>query len=198
MLFFLFFYFIIIRAWRWLLCLWVTLCIGVGVTVMHFFESLGWMDSLYLSVMSVTTVGLVHIRRAEIGTREKGDILLFISTARAENLIWSSQCLEIYMNFFFDWKFTRIKILSFCYRRTVILTRWKYRMTYDSELVNYFFSLFVLKKFSRKFLEIFFWQSFSEKFWIIILENYLRGNYLNQIYFIILSNEYRRILKINN
>ena len=35
----------------------VVVCIGVGVTVMHFVESLGWLDSLYLSVMSVTTVG---------------------------------------------------------------------------------------------------------------------------------------------
>ncbi|CAL5213773.1 unnamed protein product [Lathyrus oleraceus] len=35
----------------------VVLCIGVGVVVMHFVESLGWVDSFYLSVMSVTTVG---------------------------------------------------------------------------------------------------------------------------------------------
>ncbi|KAL2343686.1 hypothetical protein Fmac_004971 [Flemingia macrophylla] len=35
----------------------VVLCIGIGVAVMHFVESLGWLDSFYLSVMSVTTVG---------------------------------------------------------------------------------------------------------------------------------------------
>ncbi|KAK0579722.1 hypothetical protein LWI29_030404 [Acer saccharum] len=35
----------------------VVLCIGIGVAVMHFVEHLGWLDSLYLSVMSVTTVG---------------------------------------------------------------------------------------------------------------------------------------------
>lgn len=35
----------------------VVLCIGLGVTVMHFVERLGWVDSFYLSVMSVTTVG---------------------------------------------------------------------------------------------------------------------------------------------
>ncbi|XVF87209.1 hypothetical protein PTKIN_Ptkin18bG0100600 [Pterospermum kingtungense] len=35
----------------------VVLCIGVGVGVMHFVESLGWLDSFNLSVMSVTTVG---------------------------------------------------------------------------------------------------------------------------------------------
>ncbi|KAK7363268.1 hypothetical protein VNO77_05404 [Canavalia gladiata] len=35
----------------------VVLCIGIGVAVMHFVERLGWVDSFYLSVMSVTTVG---------------------------------------------------------------------------------------------------------------------------------------------
>ncbi|KAI9127367.1 hypothetical protein K1719_001926 [Acacia pycnantha] len=35
----------------------VVLCTGVGVCVMHYVEKLGWMDSFYLSVMSVTTVG---------------------------------------------------------------------------------------------------------------------------------------------
>lgn len=35
----------------------VVLCIGLGVGVMHFVEKLGWLDSFYLSVMSVTTVG---------------------------------------------------------------------------------------------------------------------------------------------
>lgn len=35
----------------------VILCIGIGVAVMHYVEKLGWLDSFYLSVMSVTTVG---------------------------------------------------------------------------------------------------------------------------------------------
>ncbi|KAM7268595.1 hypothetical protein ACFE04_010761 [Oxalis oulophora] len=35
----------------------VVICIGVGVTVMHYVEELEWLDSFYLSVMSVTTVG---------------------------------------------------------------------------------------------------------------------------------------------
>lgn len=35
----------------------VVLCIGVGAGVMHSVESMGWIDSFYLSVMSVTTVG---------------------------------------------------------------------------------------------------------------------------------------------
>ncbi|XP_010556674.1 PREDICTED: two-pore potassium channel 5-like [Tarenaya hassleriana] len=35
----------------------VVLCIGVGSLVLFFVESLDWVDSIYLSVMSVTTVG---------------------------------------------------------------------------------------------------------------------------------------------
>lgn len=35
----------------------VVLCIGIGFGVMHFVEGLGLLDSFYLSVMSVTTVG---------------------------------------------------------------------------------------------------------------------------------------------
>ncbi|GER26023.1 calcium-activated outward-rectifying potassiumchannel [Striga asiatica] len=35
----------------------VVLCIGIGVMFMYYVERLGWLDSLYLSVMSVTTVG---------------------------------------------------------------------------------------------------------------------------------------------
>lgn len=35
----------------------VFLCVGLGVGVLHFVERLGWLDSFYLSVMSVTTVG---------------------------------------------------------------------------------------------------------------------------------------------
>ncbi|KAL1200685.1 Two-pore potassium channel 3 [Cardamine amara subsp. amara] len=35
----------------------VVLCIGVGIGIMHYIEKIGWLDSFYLSVMSVTTVG---------------------------------------------------------------------------------------------------------------------------------------------
>lgn len=35
----------------------VVLCIGMGALVLHFLEHLNWIDSVYLSVMSVTTVG---------------------------------------------------------------------------------------------------------------------------------------------
>lgn len=35
----------------------VVLCIGMGTMVLYFVENLDWIDSVYLSVMSVTTVG---------------------------------------------------------------------------------------------------------------------------------------------
>ncbi|KAL8554442.1 hypothetical protein ACS0TY_002584 [Phlomoides rotata] len=35
----------------------VVLCIGAGILVMYFVESFDMVDSVYLSVMSVTTVG---------------------------------------------------------------------------------------------------------------------------------------------
>ncbi|CAA3027409.1 two-pore potassium channel 5 [Olea europaea subsp. europaea] len=35
----------------------VVLCIGIGALVLYFVEHLDWVDSVYLSVMSVTTVG---------------------------------------------------------------------------------------------------------------------------------------------
>ncbi|XP_043725963.1 two-pore potassium channel 5-like [Telopea speciosissima] len=35
----------------------VILCIGTGTMILYFVEDLGWIDSVYLSVMSVTTVG---------------------------------------------------------------------------------------------------------------------------------------------
>ncbi|CAA7014438.1 unnamed protein product [Microthlaspi erraticum] len=35
----------------------VLLCVGFGVLIMHFIEEIDWLDSFYLSVMSVTTVG---------------------------------------------------------------------------------------------------------------------------------------------
>jgi len=35
----------------------VVMCIGIGSLVLYFVEGLDWVDSIYLSVMSVTTVG---------------------------------------------------------------------------------------------------------------------------------------------
>lgn len=58
----------------------VVLCIGVGVTVMHFVEGLGWLDSLYLSVMSVTTVGYGDRAFSTMAGRVFASIWLLVST----------------------------------------------------------------------------------------------------------------------
>ncbi|KAK1382086.1 Two-pore potassium channel 3 [Heracleum sosnowskyi] len=58
----------------------VVLCIGVGVTVMHFVEGLGWLDSLYLSVMSVTTVGYGDRAFSTLAGRVFASIWLLVST----------------------------------------------------------------------------------------------------------------------
>ena len=47
---------------------------------MHFFESLGWMDSLYLSVMSVTTVGYGDRAFSTMAGRVFASIWLLVST----------------------------------------------------------------------------------------------------------------------
>ncbi|KAJ4826638.1 cAMP-dependent protein kinase catalytic subunit tpk3 [Turnera subulata] len=58
----------------------VVLCIGVGVAVMHFVESLGWLDALYLSVMSVTTVGYGDRAFHSLAGRLFASIWLLVST----------------------------------------------------------------------------------------------------------------------
>ncbi|CAK7350268.1 unnamed protein product [Dovyalis caffra] len=58
----------------------VVLCIGVGVGVMHFVERLGWLDSLYLSVMSVTTVGYGDRAFNSLTGRIFASIWLLVST----------------------------------------------------------------------------------------------------------------------
>ncbi|KAL8090957.1 hypothetical protein AgCh_040144 [Apium graveolens] len=58
----------------------VVLCIGVGVTVMHFVEGLGWLDSLYLSVMSVTTVGYGDRAFSTMAGRVFASFWLLVST----------------------------------------------------------------------------------------------------------------------
>lgn len=58
----------------------VVLCIGVGVGVMHFVESLGWLDSFYLSVMSVTTVGYGDHAFKSMPGRIFASIWLLVST----------------------------------------------------------------------------------------------------------------------
>ncbi|KAB2081819.1 hypothetical protein ES319_A05G157200v1 [Gossypium barbadense] len=58
----------------------VVLCIGIGVGAMHFVESLGWLDSFYLSVMSVTTVGYGDRVFRTLPGRLFATIWLFVST----------------------------------------------------------------------------------------------------------------------
>ncbi|KAL9224415.1 hypothetical protein vseg_000448 [Gypsophila vaccaria] len=58
----------------------VFLCIGVGAGVMHFVEELGWVDSLYLSVMSVTTVGYGDRAFKSLNGRIFASIWLLVST----------------------------------------------------------------------------------------------------------------------
>uniref|UniRef100_A0A0A0KI16 Potassium channel domain-containing protein n=1 Tax=Cucumis sativus TaxID=3659 RepID=A0A0A0KI16_CUCSA len=58
----------------------VILCIGVGMGVMHFVENLGWLDSFYLSVMSVTTVGYGDQAFKSMTGRIFASIWLLVST----------------------------------------------------------------------------------------------------------------------
>ncbi|XP_010243698.1 PREDICTED: two-pore potassium channel 3-like isoform X1 [Nelumbo nucifera] len=58
----------------------VILCIGVGTAVMHFVERLGWLDSFYLSVMSVTTVGYGDHAFKSLQGRLFASIWLLVST----------------------------------------------------------------------------------------------------------------------
>ncbi|KAF8408962.1 hypothetical protein HHK36_005032 [Tetracentron sinense] len=58
----------------------VILCIGIGTGVMHFVERLGWLDSFYLSVMSVTTVGYGDRAFKSLPGRLFASIWLLVST----------------------------------------------------------------------------------------------------------------------
>lgn len=58
----------------------VVLCIGIGVAVMHFVERLDWLDSFYLSVMSVTTVGYGDRAFNSMPGRIFASIWLLVST----------------------------------------------------------------------------------------------------------------------
>ncbi|XP_019169736.1 PREDICTED: two-pore potassium channel 3-like isoform X2 [Ipomoea nil] len=58
----------------------VVLCIGIGVGVMHFVERLGWLDSFYLSVMSVTTVGYGDRAFKSLPGRVFASVWLLVST----------------------------------------------------------------------------------------------------------------------
>ncbi|CAI9087919.1 OLC1v1022120C1 [Oldenlandia corymbosa var. corymbosa] len=58
----------------------VIICIGVGVAVMHYVEKLGWLDSFYLSVMSVTTVGYGDRAFESLPGRIFASVWLLVST----------------------------------------------------------------------------------------------------------------------
>lgn len=58
----------------------VFICIGVGVGFMHFVERLSWLDSFYLSVMSVTTVGYGDRAFNSLSGRIFASIWLLVST----------------------------------------------------------------------------------------------------------------------
>ncbi|KAJ4755245.1 Outward rectifying potassium channel protein [Rhynchospora pubera] len=58
----------------------VILCIGVGTIAMIFIENLNWMDSLYLSVMSVTTVGYGDRAFKTLAGRAFASVWLLVST----------------------------------------------------------------------------------------------------------------------
>ncbi|KAH6773560.1 Ca2+ activated outward rectifying K+ channel 6 [Perilla frutescens var. hirtella] len=58
----------------------VVLCIGVGAAVMHFVEKLDLIDSFYLSVMSVTTVGYGDRAFKSLSGRIFASIWLLVST----------------------------------------------------------------------------------------------------------------------
>ncbi|KAL6991389.1 hypothetical protein U1Q18_009502 [Sarracenia purpurea var. burkii] len=58
----------------------VVLCIGIGAAVMHYVERLAWLDSFYLSVMSVTTVGYGDQAFTSMPGRVFASIWLLVST----------------------------------------------------------------------------------------------------------------------
>ncbi|MQM00821.1 hypothetical protein Taro_033565 [Colocasia esculenta] len=58
----------------------VVLCVGVGAGVMRFVEGLGWLDAVYLSVMSVTTVGYGDRAFESMPGRLFASVWLLVST----------------------------------------------------------------------------------------------------------------------
>lgn len=58
----------------------VFLCIGIGTAVLRFVERMGWLDSFYLSVMSVTTVGYGDRAFKTMTGRLFASIWLLVST----------------------------------------------------------------------------------------------------------------------
>ncbi|KAG8490096.1 hypothetical protein CXB51_015788 [Gossypium anomalum] len=69
----------------------VVLCIGIGVGVMHFVEHLEWLDSFYLSVMSVTTVGYGDRAFKTMPGRLFAAIWLLVSTVAVARAFFKSE-----------------------------------------------------------------------------------------------------------
>jgi potassium channel subfamily K len=70
----------------------VVMCIGVGAVVMHFLESLCWLDSFYLSCMSVTTVGYGDLAFKTAPGRLFASVWLLVSTlAVARSVIFLAE-----------------------------------------------------------------------------------------------------------
>ncbi|KAJ8761312.1 hypothetical protein K2173_001368 [Erythroxylum novogranatense] len=58
----------------------VVLCIGIGGSIMHLVEKLGWLDSFYLSIMLLTTVGYDDRAFKSMSGRIFASISLLVST----------------------------------------------------------------------------------------------------------------------
>ncbi|KAJ3683916.1 hypothetical protein LUZ60_014143 [Juncus effusus] len=58
----------------------VILCIGAGAVALYWIENLDWLDSLYLSVMSVTTVGYGDRAFRTVSGRAFASVWLLVST----------------------------------------------------------------------------------------------------------------------
>ncbi|XP_012475026.1 two-pore potassium channel 5 isoform X2 [Gossypium raimondii] len=58
----------------------VVLCVGIGTLMLYFLENLDWIDSVYLSVMSVTTVGYGDRAFKTLPGRLFAGVWLLIST----------------------------------------------------------------------------------------------------------------------
>ncbi|ERM94596.1 two-pore potassium channel 3 isoform X2 [Amborella trichopoda] len=58
----------------------VVLCVGIGIGVLRLVEGLGWIDALYLSIMSVTTVGYGDGTFKSLSGRAFASIWLLVST----------------------------------------------------------------------------------------------------------------------
>ncbi|KAH7425968.1 hypothetical protein KP509_11G079800 [Ceratopteris richardii] len=70
----------------------VIMCLGLGTFVMHYVESLAWLDAFYLSCMSVTTVGYGDHAFKTMAGRAFASVWLLVSTlAVARSFIYLAE-----------------------------------------------------------------------------------------------------------